>query len=530
MSIQKKIIIVFVIVMATSTMPSGGNANIVKLITTAKNLFRKGVDRSSLTINPVARDCLYCKMGIMYLKLLVDSKMSVTKAVRITANICSWTNIQPREVCRGIAKTYLPTLMYVYKTVKDNLTAEDICGFAIHGVCINLETFLPKFDWNVSFPEQKSQQNFKSQPQQPISTFRILHISDTHWDKKYLEGSISNCNLFLCCRENTSTASGESQTLYAGRYGEIRNQCDIPKITLESMLRYATTQKFDLVYWTGDIPAHNSWEQSQEENLQDIQLTYDFVKSYFTQQNKVFPCCGNHETYPVNNFPVPAVYNVYQISNLYNKLNSCWSDFIPFVNQSTIIKGGYYSIDILPNLRLISLNMNYGHYLNIYDPEDQLTWLIQQLDECERMNKKVHIIGHIPPGMCAYVWGRNYRSILNRYKDTIAAHFYGHTHFDEFEIISDNKNTPVSVAFIGPSVTTYEGVNPAFRIYTLNSKSMQVEDYETHFLDIDDANGSGEAKWKLITSMVCLIYRPIRLRTLLKNCPRMKYNLTDSTG
>lgn len=48
--------------------------------------------------------------------------------------------------------------------------------------------------------------------------------------------------------------------------------------------------------------------------------------------------------------------------------------------------------------------------------------------------------------------------IFQRYHSTIAAHFYGHSHVDEFEIDYDNyKNRTVEgangVAFIGGAVT-----------------------------------------------------------------------------
>lgn len=61
--------------------------------------------------------------------------------------------------------------------------------------------------------------------------------------------------------------------------------------------------------------------------------------------------------------------------------------------------------------------------------------------------------------------------LLNsRYKNTIAGHFYGHTHDDEFEIAYDDVDTtaPISMANIGPSVTTYSFRNPAFRVYTVD--------------------------------------------------------------
>lgn len=56
---------------------------------------------------------------------------------------------------------------------------------------------------------------------------------------------------------------------------------------------------------------------------------------------------------------------------------------------------------------------------------------------------------------------------LCRYESTITAQFFGHTHFDEFELFYDTQNLgrPVSIAYVGPSVTPYYDLNPGYRIY-----------------------------------------------------------------
>ena len=55
--------------------------------------------------------------------------------------------------------------------------------------------------------------------------------------------------------------------------------------------------------------------------------------------------------------------------------------------------------------------------INSTDPADQLQWLIQQLLQAEHDGDKVHIIGHIAPGLssCNPVWSNNYYKIVNRY-------------------------------------------------------------------------------------------------------------------
>lgn len=59
---------------------------------------------------------------------------------------------------------------------------------------------------------------------------------------------------------------------------------------------------------------------------------------------------------------------------------------------------------------------------------------------------------------------------VRRYESTISAQFFGHTHFDEFELFydPDDLNRPVNVAYMGPSVTPYTGLNPGYKIYYID--------------------------------------------------------------
>lgn len=87
-------------------------------------------------------------------------------------------------------------------------------------------------------------------------------------------------------------------------------------------------------------------------------------------------------------------------------------------------------------------NKNWWLLLNSTDPATELQWFIYELQSAEFSNEKVHIIGHIPPGHpdCLKVWSRNYYKIISRYESTITSQFFGHTHYDEFEVFYDPKD------------------------------------------------------------------------------------------
>jgi hypothetical protein len=58
-------------------------------------------------------------------------------------------------------------------------------------------------------------------------------------------------------------------------------------------------KKFDFVYWTGDLPPHNVWNQTRNDQLNAIKVLTTLFKKYFPNK-AIFPTLGNHETTPVN--------------------------------------------------------------------------------------------------------------------------------------------------------------------------------------------------------------------------------------
>lgn len=95
---------------------------------------------------------------------------------------------------------------------------------------------------------------------------------------------------------------------------------------------------------------------------------------------------------------------------------------------------------------------------------------------------------------------------MNRFESTITGQFFGHTHQDEFQLFYETLNTtakgeqsrPTSVAYIGPSVTTFGNVNPGYRIYTIDGdheeSTYNVLDFETYYMDLTEANRYRDSK------------------------------------
>jgi sphingomyelin phosphodiesterase len=174
------------------------------------------------------------------------------------------------------------------------------------------------------------------------------------------------------------------------------------------------------------------------------------------------------------------------ISWLYDLAATKWSKWLPKEALETVKKAGHYAVNVSPKLKLISLNSNFCQRMNFYimmnpvDPGGQLQFLINELDKAERDGQYVMIISHIPAGgSCLNSWIHNYFRIVERYQHLLVAQYQGHTHKDQFVVIYSNHSNsqsslgqrtikPVGVQLIGPSLTTYDYLNPGYRVFTLD--------------------------------------------------------------
>ncbi|XP_037914382.1 sphingomyelin phosphodiesterase isoform X1 [Hermetia illucens] len=442
--------------------------------------------------------CTACRAGAGLLQHYIQVGKSNEEITKTIYMYCVNLKIQSPKVCEGITKLFGLEVIYVLQRV--NIGPEEICSFVIGDACEDI--YNPFHEWDVSFPPVPKPEPLDIPiPKEKAPYFKVLHLSDTHYDPHYVEGSNANCNEPLCCRASNGRPSSPNDA--AGKWGDYR-KCDTPKRTVDNLLQHIseTHPDIDYILWTGDLPPHDVWNQTKDENLGIIKDTVKQMSEKFPGI-PIFPALGNHESAPVNSFPPPYVNQVdASISWLYEELDSLWRRWLPASVSHTVRRGAFYSVLLRPGFRIISLNMNYCNnknwwlLLNSTDPATELQWLIYELQSAEFSNEKVHIIGHIPPGYpdCLKVWSRNFYKIIARYESTITAQFYGHTHYDELEIFYDPKNLarPTSIAYIGPSVTPYYDMNPGYRIYYIDgdhdATTRMVIDHESWIMNLKEAN------------------------------------------
>ncbi|XP_077499855.1 sphingomyelin phosphodiesterase-like [Amblyomma americanum] len=390
---------------------------------------------------------------------------------------------------------------------RTTLSAKQICSSVLGEECGDKEAF----NWTIALPRRPKLHPTPSRPKPGAPVLRFLHISDTHVDLRYSEGSRADCPDPLCCREEDGKAHWIANTP-AGHWGAL-GKCDLPSRTLENMLQNVRDHhKVDYVIWTGDMVPHDVWNTSRAGNLAVTKYTADAIAK-FLPGVPVFPAVGNHEGHPANCFPPPEQKGKLSGSWIFGALAQQWSRWLPASATATVHRAGFYSTRPFPGLKVISLNTNYCSSLNWWllinatDPAQQLAWLVNELRESEAEGEKVHIIAHIPPGSsdCLHTWSDNYHRILQRFKATVRGEFFGHSHADELKVAYDSryKKLAFGVAYLAPSLTTYGSGHPAFRIFTVDGgysgASWSLLDHHTYLLDLSVANAQPDQppQWEL---------------------------------
>eukprot|EP01105_Mastigella_eilhardi_P019550 TRINITY_DN4607_c0_g1_i2.p1 TRINITY_DN4607_c0_g1~~TRINITY_DN4607_c0_g1_i2.p1 ORF type:complete len:276 (-),score=55.53 TRINITY_DN4607_c0_g1_i2:42-869(-) len=202
-----------------------------------------------------------------------------------------------------------------------------------------------------------------------------------------------------------------------------------------------------------------------------------------------------------------------------------WAHWLPSSVADTVLAAGYYTAEVVPGLRVISLNTDFCDTANIFavlnqtDHGSQWAWLNETLATAQARGEKVIVIAHIPPGLIDLVPVPNwvnfcvetYNTLMDEYAGVIAIQLFGHLHYDTFRVIRDAAGRPVSTAHVVPALTPRAasstglapptpGKNPAVRLYHYDTDTFQILDYDQYWADLVAGNEQGELKWELLYS------------------------------
>ncbi len=147
------------------------------------------------------------------------------------SDICIHFDVFPPDVCKGLVISHSSTLNFILN--RADFDVNEFCATVMvndecmgHGKAANAE-------WEVLLPSVPKPRPKNIQlPKENSPNFKVLHLTDTHHDPLYTEGSNAECKEFLCCRDKSQNVSKKSDG--AGKWGDYRN-CDPPKATIENM-------------------------------------------------------------------------------------------------------------------------------------------------------------------------------------------------------------------------------------------------------------------------------------------------------
>lgn len=267
----------------------------------------------------------------------------------------------------------------------------------------------------------------------------------------------------------------------------------------------------DFIIFSGDFvhfPARNASDLTKEVILETVLSLTNTMQSSFPGI-KLFPCLGNHDYSPSNNWPSQLEHSAW----LYGALADAWRPWLPAAALATLNQTGWYAADAIPGkLRVLALNTNYwaaeNQFTDVPDMDglahQQIVWLEDELEQARKDGVKVYINGHHPAvGVFADtgievdgLWplhSMRYMVLTQRYADIIEGQFYGHDHVDEVRVINECRyaqpdgavssvqscdGKASGVIYIGPAMTNCN--DPSFRVWEYDKESFVLQDYQQY--------------------------------------------------
>ncbi|KAH3742966.1 sphingomyelin phosphodiesterase [Pelomyxa schiedti] len=380
--------------------------------------------------------------------------------------------------------------------------------------------------------DQGGLRRYRIESRAAVNTF--LRVSDIHYDpladptrynsSSYCRASVEGVDPVRDV-PNYIHSIGTEYMSAGGEYG--RFGCDSDLVLLESTMSAMVAVEPSPAYiiMTGDFAAHALEIAENEAATQYVTQRFQEV----WPDTLVIPTIGNNDCY--------IDYEGVCDMNYYEFLYDTWMAWIPEDQELLFKHMGTFSVSPIPGLLVISLNTNIFSAsrmaLNKTNDCGQLEWLQETLDSAQLANKKVYIIGHIPPGIDAYkkyqpmwemTWLNQYVNIVYDYRDIILGTFWGHIHSDEMRFTTANYSSPEEIfaafCLVAPSISPCFENNPAFHRFIFDTSSFTLLDYDSFYLDLAWANIHKEDKWKLEYSF-CDAYQ---VPDLSLNSARMLFN------
>lgn len=338
----------------------------------------------------------------------------------------------------------------------------------------------------------------------------FLILSDVHFDP-YADKSLVPQLAKAPVEKWDSIFSSSRKTQVAG-YG-VDTNFPLWHSCLEAIKQF---NQVDYVIVNGDYLSHHFLSDFNKTVHGDHQAYLDFVEKtliYVSQSlENALPgvpfyfCLGNNDSDCDDYEMTPHTEMLLPLRNYWKTV----ADSTKAVAQFN--EGGYYVVKhpTLKDHEFIVLNDVFWSvkYMNACGKEAdepgavEMNWLNKQLEEAQKDHLKVTMITHMPLGIHARnasehsgknkppkrFWKENYfvsyGKMMYHYRDTVIGMFSGHTHMDDFRVLTDAKGTPYLFDHITPAVSPVRNNNPGFQMMKYDQATGQVMDMATYYDDL----------------------------------------------
>ncbi|HXE95439.1 MAG TPA: metallophosphoesterase [Dongiaceae bacterium] len=369
----------------------------------------------------------------------------------------------------------------------------------------------------------------------PLSSFaagpgNFLVVSDIHFDPladDSIAGKLASTGIddWIKIFESSGSAG-------LGRYGQ---DAAYPLFTSALNAMRAASAKPELIIIPGDFLAHGLREKfrasktitdrSDAAYLRFLAKTIGFMARMFDErfpETPAIPTLGNNDN-PRGNFDIKPgepflalMAKAWQRNVAKGGSAGSFGDGFPAM--------GHYDMPhpTVKGRRIVVSNatfMSAGHG-KLYPVKKggdgpgkaELAWLEKTLERARKNGEKVWLVYHEPNGAderrsvasgCARgpvpIWQKKFDTafiaLTKKYATMVEVIFAGHTHRDEFRLISDG-GPPFAAIHVAPSVSPSSNSNPAFKLYTYQPESGDIIDSTTYVLtNMETAKNAGKANW-----------------------------------
>ena len=440
--------------------------------------------------------CKTCKISVEYFRNIILNKYGEQGLYKFLTLLCS--NFLKKNICYGAITRYGPIVLDSF--IKKTFNPNQICSNL--NLCTK-EKFITIEEYANRILSNKPKEIPKPKKKLKNKKIKSLQITDIHLDINYKENTIVNCDIPLCCHDYPLNKSNENEKkndyILSGLYGSI-GKCDANIETVKAFSdKISEIKDLDYIMFTGDNVAHNIWDVTQEEVIKNTKIIIDNIKKKIGNKIPIYPCLGNHEKAPVDEFYGSE-------SLLLNGLGDIFKEYLTKEAEESFRKYGYYTmLHKDTKLRIVSLNciicdsFNFNLIFDTNAPKLMFDWLENVLSQAEKNNEIVHIMDHIPIGhdqhttQCAW----RLKILLERYQNIIRGYFSGHSHSEYMTIVKEytNKNKPNIIDYVTSGLTTYSSYNPSFRIFEIDSVDFYVEDFIQYRMNLTESNKLRKPIW-----------------------------------